>query len=105
MQQGAKRLATGAKRLATGAKRLATRAKRPLLNLWHIRHLTVLVRVFTTDFTVPNFIGQHRIVAGAGTPKFIARYQVPNIDQQKGNTEYGEDDGKEGKKTVHNGSL
>jgi hypothetical protein len=30
---------------------------------------------------------------------------MPDIDQQKGGTEYGEDDGKEGEKTVHDGKL
>lgn len=30
---------------------------------------------------------------------------MPDIDQQKGRAEYGEDDGKEGKETVHDGLL
>jgi hypothetical protein len=76
-----------------------------LLHLRHIRHLTVFVRVFTTDFAVTDFVGQHWVVAGAGTTELIARYQVPNVDQQEGSTEYGEDDGKEGQETVHDGLL
>jgi hypothetical protein len=76
-----------------------------LLHLGHIRHFAVFIWVFTADFAVANFVGQHGVIAGASTTKLIARYQMPDIDQQKGCAKYGEDYGKEGKETVHDGLL
>lgn len=64
-----------------------------LLTRGHLRHLALFIRLATTDGTLPYFIFEHRIIAGAGTSKFIARKNMANVDEDKRNGEKAKDDG------------
>ena len=60
-------------------------------NLFYFRHFTLLTRLPATHSTFANFIFQHRIVAGAAASKFVAGYDVPEVDKAKGDEKYAED--------------
>jgi hypothetical protein len=58
--------------------------------LLHFRHFAVLSRLSAAYGTLANFILQYRIVTGTGTPEFVAGYDMPEVDETKGNEEYAE---------------
>lgn len=72
-----------------------------LFDLWHIRHLTIFVRVLAAHITITYLVGEHGVIAGTGAPKLVARHQVANVDQDKTQCKNTENDGKQIQEIAH----